>query len=95
MGTHLMEQKPAVLIHAENIPSAAQLAHVFLEAWRYFAELKQPLPPLPDDIAKYAGCDLLITQTETDDGMRTGKVTLTQDGVVRYDSDWVICTARA
>lgn len=89
-----MEQKSVILIHAENIPNAVQLAHVFLEAWRYFAEFEQPLPPLPDDMAKYAGCDFLITETESDDGTRIGKVTLTQDGEVRYDRDWVISSAR-
>jgi hypothetical protein len=89
-----MEHKSVVLIRAENVPSAAQLAHIFLDAWRHFAACKQPLPPLPESIPKYAGCDLLITETESQDGTRVGKVVLTKDGEIRYDSDWVISSAR-
>jgi hypothetical protein len=89
-----VDQQLSVLMHAENILSPGQLADALLESWRYFAELKQPLPPLPDDIAKYVGCDFQITEAVSENGTRTGKLTLTQDGVVRYNSDWVISSAK-
>jgi hypothetical protein len=64
---------------------------MFVEARNYFAEFSLAKPPLPDTVAEFVGCDLLITETKGTDGARLGKVTLfTSAGDVRYERDWVI-----
>jgi len=88
-----MSMDRAVLIRGANLTNAAQLVHMFGEARRYFAEFALPLPPLPDNVADFVGCDLLITETRGANRERLGKVTLTTPGGdVRYERDWVIAS---
>jgi len=90
-----MKTEKIVLIKATNLANAAQLALTFAEARKYFAEFGLPQPPLPIDVATYAGCDLEISEREGEEGGRTGKVVLTNSSGIQYEQDWVIARARA
>ncbi len=90
-----MTKKPIVLLQGSNLTSAAQLAMMFVEARKYFAQFGLAQPPLPGAAAGFVGCDFLVTETAGANGERLGKVTLAAStGDVRYEQDWVIAPGR-
>jgi hypothetical protein len=81
--------------HATGLSTADYLIGTIAEMRRHFDEIKIPQPPLPPDIGQYVNCEIAVTETEDEDGKRTGRITFTAPhGEVRYEREWVIAAAR-
>jgi hypothetical protein len=86
-----MSDKAAVLIHANDLRTVAQLIDILATTQKYFVERGQPVPPLPRKPKEFAGCELLITELQHENGARIGTISLsTATGDIRYQREWVI-----
>ena len=79
------------LIEITGILTPEALAYAFDTVQKYFADHRDPQPPLPQLTEAILPCDLLITSKEDENGEDVGRIQFKRiDGTVIFDEKWVI-----
>lgn len=62
-----------------------------IQVRKYFDHFNLPQPPLPENLADFVNCELLITETRHTDGKRTGQIRFIRaNRDVCYEQEWTI-----
>jgi hypothetical protein len=81
----------AVLVEVSRIENVGALGVVLEETRKYFAAPRHTQPPIPDDVASFVPCRLLITELEAGHRKRVGRIQFLRfDGTSLYDREWTI-----
>jgi hypothetical protein len=92
----IMVGDTTVLIEAPDLLTPAALARTADWTRQFFREHFLPQPPLPENFLTLAPCSLLVTETEGEAGLRTGRIKIAgPDGAVLYEQEWLITAGEA
>jgi len=85
-----------VMVKAGPLINVPALMYAIAESRRLYTDFGNPPPPIPENVASFPPCSLLITeQYDISTGKRIGRVQILRDDATSlFDQKWIVAEVR-